>query len=747
MKEKTISIIVVLTLVIAALAIVPINVSAQPANPTVTKTASPSTINIAGSGGIEETTVTITVTGAGSEETLGNPLDVVFAIDSTGSMDWNDPSGLRRTAAKNFVDKMDAARDQGGVVSWDSQIDFTYGLTSDFPTLKSYIDMVDAYGDTNLNVGLFSAINMLDLNTRIGPSNETIIFLSDGDGIYNKSGTPESPADDAASKGYVVYTIGLKITPGSQAETDLMDIATTTGGQYFSSPDASSLDAIFSLIFDAFVENTIPYNVDVIEVTKGYIIDEGSFNPAPNSVVTVADITTITWLNIGMLNDGNPDLSPDETVILSFNAKSNQKGNNLEVDVFGEAIINFEDYQGGNPASVDIPQAFITVIDPSDEPCECCWDDHNCVGPVNTIANVVGTGSGGDSGGGDTLIDGAPIIKCKWEYDQNILLKGFDPCCIPDCVYHDACPFEPGLQVKPVLGEDVTVGYYAIVTDPQGVGHIDHVYADVWHPNGEFKYQFELFPIGLSGEAYDKTQALDTWNHVITCHADLITYGEWERPEGWTKDQDILDELEEEDAYLYYGERVISYCQPAGEYTVGIIAYDGLDMWCEYLMNKFWYIPTAAVEIDFDTVNYDDVVESVWQQVGGDKYMDTPLLPTVKNIGNVPVYFTITQDDMGFGKTGDLWNVEYKARLGKDGDFTLPYKPNDEAIIPGFLGMCIEEKFDFLIHVIKGFPDGIPNEGTMTICAHIHGNQDDWISPMEFDPAPLGIDQNILLPP
>jgi hypothetical protein len=393
-----------------------------------------------------------------------------------------------------------------------------------------------------------------------------------------------------------------------------------------------------------------------------------------------------------------------------------------------------------------IAMALVSVPALATEPCPdcqwpCTWDDDNCADPITTVANVVGCGGTGGGTGGGGIIDGAPIIKCKWEYDESVLLPPADECCPDYCVEHDACPYEPGLQVKPVLGDFVTVGYYAIVTDPQGVGHIDHVYADIWHPNGEFKYQIELFPVGLSGETYDKSYALTEWAHVKAYHSNLITYGDWERPEGWSKDEDILEELEEEEAYLFYATADISYCQPAGEYCVGVIAIDGLDTWSEYLLNTFWYIPTAAVWIDFSVVDYGDVVESVWQQVGGDTSMMTSMMPTVKNVGNTPVYFTILQDDMDFGKTGTLWNVEYKARLGKDGDFTSPYKPNVETRIPGYLKMCIQDKFDFLIHVIKGFPDGQPNEGTMTICAHIYGICEDWISPLSFDPAPQGVPQ------
>ena len=57
--------------------------------------------------------MTIEVTGDGGTSTTITPMDVVFAIDSSGSMDWNDPSDLRLTAAKAFVDDMVSTRDTG----------------------------------------------------------------------------------------------------------------------------------------------------------------------------------------------------------------------------------------------------------------------------------------------------------------------------------------------------------------------------------------------------------------------------------------------------------------------------------------------------------------------------------------------------------------------------------------------------------------------------------------------------------
>ena len=380
-------------------------------------------------------------------------------------------------------------------------------------------------------------------------------------------------------------------------------------------------------------------------------------------------------------------------------------------------------------------------------------DDNQFGGHITTKARVIGGNSynynsGGGQGGADPS---APIIKCKWEYDLEIELPPPDPYCYQYCRYHDACPWMPGLQVHPDLGRDVAVGYFAVVTDQNGVGHIDHVFADVWHPNCEFKYEIELFPYWDPQDTYrdyDQEGAIEQWKHVTEKHHSLINYGVFElNNPSWTNDEDILWELEQGHAVLYYGVAYLSYCQPAGNYCVGVRAMDGFDLWSDYLFNKFWYIPTAAAVIDFKEVNYGDVAESVWNRKGGDQDMETPSLHTVKNVGNTPIYFSIWQDDMKFGKTNpglpnEYWNVEYRARLTDDNTmWTNVYKPEVETTLPGYLGMCTEEKLDFEIHVLKGFTGFGPTTGMMHLYAHIYGEQADWISPMVFDPAPYFIDQ------
>lgn len=351
MKQKRSITTLILSALVMLLLIMPqfdLGSSVETIPPTVTKSVSPQDVYVAGTGYGEETMVTIEVTGAGGTSTTITPLDVVFGIDSSGSMQSNDPSGLRKTAAKSFIDKMDSTRDQAGVVSWDSNIDFTFGLSNNFAAVKAQINNVDSSGGTNLNVGLNASITMLD-NTKQDPAAWVIIFLTDGQGTYTPAGSG-GPASVAASKGYVIYSIGLTIGCNSP----LVDMANATGGKCYSSPSPANLQAIFDEIFEEIVTSTIPYDVDVTEVTQSYIIEEGSFNIAPDS----QDDTTFEWDDIGSINDGDPDMSADETVTLTFTAKCSIVGDNLPVEDSG-AEVCYNDNEGAFAGCVAIPQAYI----------------------------------------------------------------------------------------------------------------------------------------------------------------------------------------------------------------------------------------------------------------------------------------------------------------------------------------------------------------------------------------------------
>jgi hypothetical protein len=295
--------------------------------------------------------------------------------------------------------------------------------------------------------------------------------------------------------------------------------------------------------------------------------------------------------------------------------------------------------------------------------------------------------------------------------------------------------------VKPVIGDAVTVGYYVVVTsplgvdpDPTGLGYIS-TYVDVWHPDGQFKYQIQLQVVGWCTETntYYKSSALSAWSHAYGCHSDLIMVNDgWANtlPPGTDWSSDVYDELNEELALLYYAPADISYCQPGGHYYVGATAYDKLGHQAEYLYNTFWYIPTSAVEIDFTQVDYSPVHVGTHKVVGGDQDMTTTDKPTVRNIGNTPIELAIQQDDMQFSQTGSAWNVHFDARMGANGEYVY-YDPYVTAEIPGVLPLCTQEKLDFSILVDKA-STGYTYTGWMKIWAYIDWYTYVWGTPSQF---------------
>ena len=373
-KRSVLALGMVVLLVGMAFAAIPIYTVAEDpvvSPPTVTKTVSPTDISF---GSINtKTTVTIEVTGAGGTSSTITPMDVVFAIDSSGSMGYvyngvgygTDPYGLRLDAAAYFLGQMDDSRDTAGVVSWDWYIDFAKGLWTDFDDtdgIEHWIYQTDSSGGTDLNVGLNEAIDMLDLNSRTDPSSEVIIFLTDGSGTYTYA-ADGGPASEAALSGYKIYSIGLSITAGSTAEDRLEDMAAATGGLYYSSADASNLLAIYNLIYDEIVTSTQPHDVQVVEITESYITGHSDFNIAPDSITTNGDgTTTIIWSDVGQhVGDYDTVLSADETVTLTFKVGANKPGYHMGVQDYGNAKINYDNADGDYVGYVLIPQAYINV--------------------------------------------------------------------------------------------------------------------------------------------------------------------------------------------------------------------------------------------------------------------------------------------------------------------------------------------------------------------------------------------------
>lgn len=179
-----------------------------------------------------------------------NGLDVVFVIDSSGSMSSNDSQNLRLEAARAFVEKL-TEDDRAAVIDFDSSAYLLQKFTNDHEVLNEAISRIDNSGGTDLSEGIKLAIDQFTDDSYVqSDTYKYIIFLTDGNGYYNNSLT-----DKAIENNIVIYTVGL----GNGVDDSLLNnIANNTGGKYFF---ASSSDALAGIYEDISGE-TIDYITD-----------------------------------------------------------------------------------------------------------------------------------------------------------------------------------------------------------------------------------------------------------------------------------------------------------------------------------------------------------------------------------------------------------------------------------------------------------------------------------------------------
>jgi len=165
------------------------------------------------------------------------PVDVQFIIDSSGSMDWNDPQEFRKQAAKEFVGAL-VPGDRAGVVDFDHTAHVAQELTTDFGAVNVTIESLDAQGGTDIGRGVARA-NQHFASASNDSRAKVAILLTDGQGEGGRA-----QARTAADRNITIHTIGFGGADGNK----LSDIASITNGTYNYVEDASELPNVFSRV-------------------------------------------------------------------------------------------------------------------------------------------------------------------------------------------------------------------------------------------------------------------------------------------------------------------------------------------------------------------------------------------------------------------------------------------------------------------------------------------------------------------
>lgn len=242
-------------------------------------------------------------------------IDIVFVVDSSGSMTTNDSSGLRKTVVKKFVDKL-GENDRAAIVEFDSSSHIYQDFTSDHESLYTAVDRVDSYGGTSLSAGMSKAVNLFtndDYSRTDGY--KYIVFLTDGDGDYSTTYTTK-----AVDNNIIVYTIGLG---KGVYENVLKKIAETTGGKYYFASTAMALPDIYEEISLETVDYTTDSNNDGISDYYTKLLCDGDL-----VLSTGSKILQGTDLNYDM----NGNLSDD------FDGDGLKNGEEIKVTTLGDKV-------------------------------------------------------------------------------------------------------------------------------------------------------------------------------------------------------------------------------------------------------------------------------------------------------------------------------------------------------------------------------------------------------------------------
>ena len=194
-----------------------------------------------------------------------NKKSVVFALDSSGSMKYNDRDGLRKKLTKEFISKLNPKNDKISVIDFDDKIRKNRPLTNNFSEALADVNSVDAEGGTNIYAAIREGVKILNSEKDVN-SKKYLFVLTDGeDEVHSDQKLPseedyENIIDEAKKSKITIYTIGFESTN----EALLKKIADETGGKAYLKKEVEELPKIFDQLNEEIKNKDTDTNEDGI---------------------------------------------------------------------------------------------------------------------------------------------------------------------------------------------------------------------------------------------------------------------------------------------------------------------------------------------------------------------------------------------------------------------------------------------------------------------------------------------------
>jgi hypothetical protein len=243
---------------------------------------------------------------------------------------------------------------------------------------------------------------------------------------------------------------------------------------------------------------------------------------------------------------------------------------------------------------------------------------------------------------------------------------------------------EYGTQIlpEPGTGNDVVLTYfdcYAVVSDPNNVENIQHVYEKLLY-NNEDQVIYEM-------TAVDITDTPEQFNALTEAlESNLITQSDYD---------DMILKLKKQ-AKMFRIENYLTNRDEPGDYKVCLEVVGKENVYSTNHTN-FEYKSLKILELDFNSISYGEITTNEQKKIYGDNNFDpagNSITPTLKNQGNIEFRINISATDM-IGENDPTHIIPASALSVEFLGQSVGPGLNDAVILDGYLIPSIPTRINF----------------------------------------------------